>query len=524
MARVKAWLGLAASIGLVLVLVLVAGVVVAWLRSADDPCVADGLSMQSPPAEPGKPAEPAECVGVTGSELSDQFDPELNEAIERIATQNRAATYSDSGSYVDVALLGPLSPPKQQQPGQPEQVRPMTSEQVRQMLIGAAVAQQRVNESGSGAGERFPPIRLLLANSGRRQNLWETAFEKLGRLADGRLVAVIALGTSVDYTQEAAKKLTAKGIPVIGATVTADDFDHTKIDGMIRVAPDTHDFVAALADYLGPRYGRGSAQVVWDKNSHNGRGDLYAGSLKGNFEDQLKTWIREGEALGFDGEYNPSPGQPPSKFFHIVEGICKNPPRVILYAGRVPDLKHFIADLLARTCKKTEPLVVMTGVLALTDIDNDNDMVKELPDANLTIVTAGVLDPHNPDGERDGFLRYLQALNGSGLLNKKPDHPDHPDHPDQPDAYTCLAHDAVFTARRAIYTAITAGRASEKYPTHDEVRSQLLRLGEIPGCSGTFSFDEHGKPLGTPTPIVVIPAAADPAAKTTRLTTTHPPR
>lgn len=166
----------------------------------------------------------------------------------------------------------------------------------------------------------------------------------------------------------------------------------------------------------------------------------------------------------------------------------------------------------------------MTGVLALTDIDNDNDMVKELPDANLTIVTAGVLDPHNPDGERDGFLRYLQALNGSGLLNKKPDHPDHPDHPDQPDAYTCLAHDAVFTARRAIYTAITAGRASEKYPTHDEVRSQLLRLGEIPGCSGTFSFDEHGKPLGTPTPIVVIPAAADPAAKTTRLTTTHPPR
>ncbi|MFE3060510.1 ABC transporter substrate-binding protein [Nocardia sp. NPDC059239] len=485
--RRRPWL--AASVVVIAVIVVVAGLVVGLrpssVSAADHRCVAAGLSMAGTPAE---------CVGVTGPELFDQFDPALTPVIDQITAQNRAA--SSGGDYVDVALLGPLT----QSPTLPGQ---LSTEQARQMLIGAAVAQQRANSGSSPVGSPRPRIRLLLANVGSQQDQWHDPVDKLIKLAGDpgqRLVAVIALGTSVNATRDAAKALTQKGIPVIGAITTADELDYTHIPGMIRVVPDTSDLVAALADYLHTRPGLDSALVVWDDNSET-RGDLYTGSLTTAFNDQLGSWIGTRRALEFTGESIPS-NERPDMFYNTDISICQSDAKVILYAGRIGDLEKFIEALSTRNCAD-RPMVIMTASSALTHIDRT--MTDELRAAKLTIVYAGVVDPHTwslPDGNPPrGYTDYLTALTTAGFLAA------------DADAYTCLTHDAVFTAARAARLATPP--TGKTQPNHDEVRGQLRNIHDafaIPGCTGgTFSFStvSHGNPEGTPTPIVIIPADAD---------------
>ncbi|WP_194818351.1 ABC transporter substrate-binding protein [Nocardia sp. XZ_19_385] len=452
-----------------------------WLLSSDpEPCAAAGLTLQDD-----------ECIGVTDGAFTG-FDEASQPVVDQIARQNAEV----GENYVTVAVFGPLSqPPAPDGPGsRPGQ---LDSEQAKQMLIGAATAQARINATRV-IGDPQPRIRLLLANPGSYQTRWSEPVQQLIDTRDDsdqrrRVVAVVALGTSVISTREAAKKLSEAKIPIIGAITTADDLNYTNIPGMLRATPTTSDYVAAIAKHLTAHPPSGPAMVVWDQNSED-RGDLYTGALQKAFHDQLGGWIGDLPDQAFVGATLPGDTWP-QIFDAVTINICQSGAAIILYAGRVTDLPVFLESLKARRVCRDRPLTIMTGVAALTVIDRGDH--EELRKAGLSIVYAGVTDPHTwPHGQGsppEGWQPYAEALTAGGYRVT------------DADAYTCLTHDALLTATRAIRLA-----SPNRVPQATDVISQLRNINgayTIPGCSGTLSFTttSNGAPLGTPIQIVTIP-------------------
>ncbi|MEK8172747.1 hypothetical protein NKH77_37785 [Streptomyces sp. M19] len=70
-----------------------------------------------------------------------------------------------------------------------------------------------------------------------------------GREGNGRVVAVAGLGQSLGTTKEAVNALREAHVPMIGATVTADDLSSDK-KGFYRVAPSNSAEAAAAVAYL----------------------------------------------------------------------------------------------------------------------------------------------------------------------------------------------------------------------------------------------------------------------------------
>ncbi|GAB2681155.1 ABC transporter substrate-binding protein [Nocardia goodfellowii] len=463
----------------VTVAVALAAVVIFW-PEPESPCVTAGLSLQD-----------GECIGVTDGAFTG-FDEASQPVVEQIARQNAEV----GENYVTVAIFGPLSqPPAPEQPGfRPGQ---LDSNQAKQMLIGAATAQARLNTSRV-IGDPQPRIRLLLANPGSYQTRWSDPIQELiDTRGDSdqrrRVVAVVALGTSVVPTRDAAKKLSEAKIPIVGAITTADDLNYTNTPGMLRATPTTSDYVAALARHLTAHPPAGPAMVVWDQNSED-RGDLYTGALQKAFRDQLGGWIGDLPDQAFVGATLPGDTWP-QIFDAVTINICQSGAAVILYAGRVTDLPAFLESLKARRGCRDRPLTIMSGVAALTVIDRGDH--EELRKAGLSIVYAGVTDPHTwPHGQGnppEGWPPYAEALTAGGYRVT------------EADGYTCLTHDALLTATRAIRLA-----SPNRVPQSTDVISQLRNINgayTIPGCSGTLSFTttSNGAPLGTSIQIVSIP-------------------
>ncbi|MFI9402479.1 hypothetical protein [Nocardia sp. NPDC052316] len=468
-----------AVLALVVAVVFAVGVV-RIIRAADDTCVEAGLSLVD-----------GECIGVTDGAFTG-FDPVTADVVEQIATQNKLV----SGDYLTVALLGPLSQPVQTGPpgGRPKEGQ-LSSDQIRQMLIGAAAAQHRVN-SGRSFGDPRPAIRLLLANNGSFQNQWRAPVDRLISLADAedphqRVAAVVALGTSVADTRDAAKALSGKQIPIIGAITTADELNYDNIPGMVRVTPTTSTFVDHLSGYLDSHPELGPAIVVWDQNAET-RGDLYAAALQKVFRDKLGRWIGQIPDQGFTGVTIPSDTWP-QMFDGVTRNVCASGANTILFAGRVSDMGEFIDSLKERACR-SRPLTIMTGVTALTAIHRNPDQLRQ---AGVQVIYAGVVHLDWPGGRGtppEGWQPYTEALANAGYRT------------DGTDAYTCLVHDATLTATRAIRLAATPNRM----PGTSDVLGQLRNINgdyTIDGCSGSYEFTttSNGAPLGTPVQIVTLP-------------------
>ncbi|MEV0359749.1 hypothetical protein AB0H71_27210 [Nocardia sp. NPDC050697] len=456
----------------VLVLVTAAVVVAVW--PDENSCAAAGLTLES-----------GECVGVADGTFPG-LDPSVAEIVDRIAEQNRAV----EGDAVEIALLGPLS--HLADAGSPGQLDP---DQVRRMLIGAAVAQQRVNTSALVRDPR-PPVRLVLANTGSYQDRWQTPVRELVARADRpepRLVATVLLGTSLDHTRAAAAELARAEMPMIGAITSAEEFNSRDLPGLIRTSPTSGDYVSTLAGYLAANRPASRAIVVWDQNSDR-RGDLFAGSLKEAFAAQLGPWIGNRPEQGFVGAGIPTEKVWPQMFATPTINICQSGADVVLFAGRVTDLPAFIEALSARACRD-RALLVMTGAAALTAVDRTQQ--QRLRDGGLTLVYGGVTDPHTwPLGGDDrppGYDPFLHALAAEGFLA------------DDADAYTCLAHDAVFTGTLAIRMA-----SEGRIPPRGNVAVAFGNINSghrVPGCSGelTFTTAGNGSPIGSGIEAVTIP-------------------
>lgn len=460
--------------GAVAVLVVAAGAVTLAVWPDENRCEAADLT------EAG-----GQCVGVTET-APPGTDPSVAAVVDRIAAQNSTV----GEDYVEIALLGPLT-----EPADPEQPGQLDRDQLRQMLIGAAVAQQRVN-TGAVIRDPRPQVRLVLANTGSYQDQWRIPVAELVSRADRpdpRLVATVLLGTSLDHTRDAAAELARAEMPVVGTITSAEEFNATDIPGMVRVSPSSGDYVTTLAGYLRARRPDGRAIVVWDRNSER-RGDIYTASLKQAFERQLASWIGNRPEQGYVGASIPTEKVWPQLFADPTVNICYSGSDIVLYAGRVTDLPPFIEALAARACRD-RPLLILTGAAALTAIDRTQQ--DQLRDAGLTLVYAGVTDPHTwPQGQGEpppGYGPYRHALSAAGYL------------PEESDAYTCLAHDALFTA-----TLATRMASEGQIPPRRNVLVSFDNINTghwVPGCSGelTFTADGNGVPRGSAIEAVTIP-------------------
>ncbi|MFC8529481.1 hypothetical protein [Nocardia sp. NPDC057227] len=462
------------AIGAAVAVLVGAAVAVRAALPDESDCAAAGLTEES-----------GQCVGVADG-VFPGLDPSVAEIVDRIAEQNRAV----EGDAVEIALLGPLG--RLAEAGSPGQLDP---NQVRQMLIGAAVAQQRVNTSALVRDPR-PAVRLVLANTGGYQDHWQTPVRELIERADRpdpRLVATVLLGTSLDHTRAAAAELARAEMPMIGAITSAEEFNSRDLPGLIRVSPTSGDYVSTLAGYLRANRPESRAIVVWDQNSDR-RGDLFAGSLRKAFAEQLAPWIGNRPQQSFVGAGIPTEKVWPQMFATPTINTCQSGADVVLFAGRVIDLPAFIEALAARACRE-RPLLVMTGAAALTTVDRTQQ--QQLRDGGLTLVYGGVTDPHTwPVGAAarpPGYDPFLHALTAEGFSAG------------DSDAYTCLAHDAVFTATLAVRMA-----SEGRIPPRGNVAVAFDNINSghrVPGCSGelTFTTAGNGSPIGSGIEAVTIP-------------------
>ncbi|WP_067646430.1 ABC transporter substrate-binding protein [Nocardia harenae] len=431
-----------------------------------------------------------QCVGLTDTAFPG-LDPRVSEIAARIGEQNQQV----GDDYVEIALLGPLT--RSDPPGQ------LDTDQVRQMLIGAAVAQHRANTT-TLVGDPLPRIRLLLANTGSYQDQWQLPVTQIiarAEAAPRRLVAVVVLGTSLALTRDAAMELSRAEIPMMGAITSADQFNSTDIPGMFRVSPTTSQYVEAMAGHLTANPGLTQAITMWDTNSEQ-RGDLYTAALKQAFEQRFASWIDARPAQGFIGVSIPTDTARPQMFRDPIVNIChtdagQSDVQVVLFAGRVADLPELINAMKDRICRN-RPLTIMTGAAALTAVERlDPHTLRE---ANLTIVYAGVTNPHTRPhatvAAPPAYQPYADAVTAQGFPLA------------ETDAYTCLTHDAVFAT--ALATRMSSAGNDRHLPQRGNVLIALNNINSafhIPGCSGdlTFTDTSHGAPRGTAIELITLP-------------------
>lgn len=419
-----------------------------------------------------------ECVGVTdGSYL---FDPAFEQVQKKIADENTWVRMQRS--YVTVALLNPLTPT-------PTSV--LSTQEILEQLEGAYTAQYQANHTPM-VGDSGPPIQLVLANEGSTEDQWQPVVEQLVEMAsqkDNPLVAVTGLGVSIAQTMQGAQELSRHDIPMVGAIIAADGFDHNHIPGFIRVSPTTQDYAKSLRDYLDSHDDLRSAILVSDSNSDS-NSDIFTRTLRDAFRRNMADLIEFPDQTFTGGGFptNASPGV----FATITPNICAAAAqglKVILYAGRRGDLDGFLAALENRVCQNT-PLTIMTAVTKYGDLSKREQQLRA---KNLAVVFSGRTDSRgwgsNVPGTPAGYPGFLQAFTEAGF---DPTHLE--------DDRAILTHDAVLTAAKAVRLA-APGASPPGAPTARDVVGQLLNLNSlnsVPAAGGTLSFSLQGQGAGSP--------------------------
>jgi len=440
-----------------------------------------------------------ECVGVSDGHYV--FAPELAAVEQDIRTENERVRAQHSGEYVSVAYLLPIS-------GSSGSIQSMTN--VVEQLRGAYTAQYRANrESVNGI---VPAIQLLVGNDGYQANQWQTAADIIkdtrGRT---RLVAVAGLGVSLTTTIAATRYLTSvAGIPVVGGTITADDFDD--IGKFIRVAPSNLASVAVAVQYIGKQFKH--AVLVEDENTN----DAYDRTLVSGFQrfgdsDHALT----GREAYDTGPRTSAPNDQArarademirNRISQMTANICTAQPAAVLFAGRGRDLAQLVTALAGRPCLST-PITVVSG----DDVTNltVTDAVKKGLASGVTVDYAGIA---NPDQWSDpGALGPVGAAGGQGF--KAFDNYFQQQFPGAPltDGNSMVAYDAVLTAISAIRLT------SQPQPELEAVAGELGALhksNEVLGATGPLDFyadydtnPTASDPEGKPIPILQLSPTGD---------------
>ena len=438
------------------------------------------LTLNSAP-HPDTPCAPCvirdggQQVGVTDGSFV--FNPALGPVEGDIRHADRGLA---RGKYVTVAFLGPLTPSPDVSIGR-----------IRSWLEGAFIAQQVVNRTGAG-----PQIRLVLANVGSGENQYRPVVRQLDRMTTGPdpLVAVTGMGISVPQTLQTAHLLSQHSIPMVGAVITGDSLSQITVPGLFRVNPDVRDEVSALAQYL---HGAGlgdRAMLIQD----NAPGDLYTASLNADFRTGLAGYIQAGGFPEEPFDAPPNSGALGAQFSALSGNLCgRNPPDMILYAGRVDDLPDFIHHLWARgvDCEPRRLITVVTG----SDASSLQGQLKAAPgDAPVRIIYAALADPAElaarPNGRNDRNLWHAFYTTFTKRFPAA----------DLGDGWAIMSHDALVAADQAVIKI----SAAQGQVTARNVRGELGDLSAsnaVPGAAGDFGFDPvAGNPTGRDFPVLEL--------------------
>lgn len=426
----------------------------------------------------------AECIGVSASS---HFGVDaLRPVMARFDRQNGEAVADGTRRTVTVGVLTPV----------PRQKFGAASEaQVRDLLEGAAQAQQDVNEEPKG-----PAVQVVVANEGSAEQGWAPVVELLKRrtAAESPLVAVTGLGVSVKETLLGAHALSDADIPMVGAVLTAnglnargvvEDFDGGRevpsgpIDGFFLVSPNNRREAEALADQLESERGKSSYQLVKDLN----RDDFYtvglANSLGAAFDDQVDEY-----PIPFAG--NAGEGEISFSLENAADRACASGDDAVLYGGRSSQLLPFLKQLPA--CQR--PMTVITGS------DAANLDPAEVP-SQVRVVYAALADPDalrspkfNPRAaDFEQFGERFRAAPGSGanLAN----------------GWAIMEYDAMKAVATGIAWAVKGRK--DLVPDPVSVRSGISSYStpdyRIDGAGDMFYFDmDTGEPRGRAIHIVEI--------------------
>ncbi len=306
-----------------------------------------------------------ECVGVTdGSNAALLPSGPLFEQVRTtILNQNREAErlHRDQPArpLITLVFIGALTPPTS-----PAQIDPLISLTVeREQLGGVAVAQyQQLRKSQ----DSDPLVRVLIANAGQKTAHGVRVAGMLGELArrDRSIVAAIGFDESRQATMDMIRALAWVGLPVVAATLSADEFANNQM--YFQVAPQNRRQAEVAAAYAAQRRdsgvlqnGRPPASRVRIYFSDDAE-DIYSKNLAYDLTESFRRRQFAVDHVQFTPSGN-SRGQP----IHRYVADSKEAGRdacgfdgVAFYAGRpLPDFQGFLGGV-SDGCKTSPPLVI----------------------------------------------------------------------------------------------------------------------------------------------------------------------
>jgi ABC-type branched-subunit amino acid transport system substrate-binding protein len=419
-----------------------------------------------------------ECIGVTDGSVT--FMDALGPVMDKIRTENQRVEHSGA-AYVSIAYVEPISS---------DLAAESTKYGVREELEGAYLAQRRLNDPRLGGHGDTPQIRLLVGNIGLRSAQWKPLTDQLIAMAHGsdHLVAVAGLGQSWDSTLDAVNALRAARIPMMGATVTADDLASATEVGFFRISAPNSAQAGAAVNYLRqqqektPGY---TVQVVRDRNTD----DIYNTSL---YSDFMAAAERRGLALaGGDLQYVSGVSGVNNAFSAVADRVCDKKPKAVYFAGRGADLRGFVTAMSApdRRC----PVTVLTGDDALGvyfDSSAPKATVAQFAanwtDSRVTVLYTALGHPELParvyDSRANPFPAFADLAHrefGKGPAREFQD------------GQAILAHDAVWTLGLAVRAASGGGSAAVN---PGSLLNALVSSDSVDGVSGPTQFGPDGNP------------------------------
>ncbi|CAM5715229.1 hypothetical protein [Streptomyces aurantiogriseus] len=436
-----------------------------------------------------RPQGSDECVGVATTAY-DFGRPQLRDAVRAIDRENDRLK---AGSYVTVALMLPYTA-----------TTPSTLSDILHEVQGAYLAQWQANHTSNG---QAPAIRLVLANPGATSDHWELLVDQLERMTKGadRLRAVAGVGMSTDSNKKAVAELTRRGIPVVGASITADDLANGQngrdpFPGLARVSPTNTDEARALASFA--KVSAGRALLVYDKP-----GDPYTRTLQASFAALIKG-----------SPYEPQPFTPPADrtregttantFRQITHLVCDTSPETdtILFAGRHTQLRQFINALGTRGCQDRK-FTLLTGDEG-SYLTGDKKLDRTALTHNLSVRYTALAHP-------DAWTKDTTNLGGSAadarvltdLLARSTRAPVGPiGETGLEDGQLIIGYDALRLAVHGIREATPDGGTVPPLADVGLQWPQVKGSLRVSGASGWICLDVHGNPYDKAVPIVELHA------------------
>lgn len=438
-----------------------------------------------------------ECIGWT-SEQNYDFSPQIRDITSKIIQQNRMVARRGT-QYARIAVLMPMTG---------DDTTVMTGPSILNGLLGVYAAQARANDPDVHTlGSSSLAFQVVLANEGKSADQWPRVINQLAPLTGGEhpLVAVTGLGSSVPNTKAAADALSGRGIPAIGAVLTATDMTSKTL---FNVSPSNEQYMAALRAYVDQHPELVSGFLLRDSKDDNYLNTLYD-AVMNEFGSRFQL---ESKHLAFTGSRDP--GGVPNLFTRAADEIlCTDRTDVLFFSGRSRDLATLIRVLAGNTgCVRDKRLLIATGSTGLGTLDTDPELVQDMRRARISVIDASSTDYRSwaagtnaPAGYKEFHDYYSNVL--------------HLPETALADGYAIMHHDALLTAiwtARRLYEENNGDLRTLAPQNFRDRLGGLHGTSAIPAAGGQLTFDDlpksQGRPHGKPVPLIEIPAPADPGS------------